>query len=270
MTEKINNLVLDDKNFNKGTEYGEKLIEKSFEKFGAGRSILLDKNNRIIAGNKSVLNAIKTGMQNVEIIESDGKKLIAVKRTDIDLDTIEGRELALADNATAKANIDFDMDMIKQVSDELNFDFEASDLGIDFDLLGYGDSGNDEGGESNEGDDTVYNRKIEAPIYEPRRECPAIIDLLNTDKAKSLINEIKRSKASDEIKEFLINAAYRHNVFNYELIAEYYAHADKETQELFEKSALVIIDFDKAIENGFVRMSVKMGEFYNEDYGNEE
>ena len=49
----ISYLIPDDKNFNKGNEFGESLIEKSFNKFGAGRSVLIDKNNRIIAGNKS-------------------------------------------------------------------------------------------------------------------------------------------------------------------------------------------------------------------------
>lgn len=110
---KISDLIPDDKNFNTGSEYGNSLIEKSFRKFGAGRSILIDKNNRIIAGNKSVENAAAIGMEDVQIIESDGKKIIAVKRTDIDLDSPEGREMALADNASAKANIIFDAELIE-------------------------------------------------------------------------------------------------------------------------------------------------------------
>ena len=110
---KISELIPDDKNFNKGSEFGNSLIEKSFRKFGAGRSILIDKNNRIIAGNKSIENATAIGMEDVQVIESDGKRIIAVKRTDIDLDTPEGRELALADNATAKANIVFDAELIE-------------------------------------------------------------------------------------------------------------------------------------------------------------
>jgi hypothetical protein len=59
---KISDLIPDDKNFNKGSEFGNLLIEKSFRKYGAGRSILLDKNNRIIAGNKSVKNAAAIGI----------------------------------------------------------------------------------------------------------------------------------------------------------------------------------------------------------------
>jgi len=107
---KAKDLIHDDKNFNKGSESGAKLIKKWFEKFGAGRSILVDKNSRMIAGNKSVE---FSGIDDVQIVESDGTKLIAVKRTDIDLDTPLGREMALADNASAKANIVFDAELIE-------------------------------------------------------------------------------------------------------------------------------------------------------------
>lgn len=107
---KTSDLIPDDKNFNIGSEAGGALIKNSFKKFGSGRSILIDKNNKIIAGNKSVE---YSGIDDVQIIESDGKRLIAVKRTDIDLDTPEGREMALADNATAKANIIFDAELIE-------------------------------------------------------------------------------------------------------------------------------------------------------------
>lgn len=50
---KIEDLIPDDLNFNKGTQFGQSMIEKSLRTFGAGRSILLDKNNKIIAGNKT-------------------------------------------------------------------------------------------------------------------------------------------------------------------------------------------------------------------------
>lgn len=109
-TIKKSDLIHDDKNFNKGTDAGAELIKKSFNKFGAGRSILIDKNNRIIAGNKSVE---YSELDDVQIVESDGSKLIAVKRTDIDLDSPQGREMALADNASAKANIVFDAELVE-------------------------------------------------------------------------------------------------------------------------------------------------------------
>jgi sporulation protein YlmC with PRC-barrel domain len=127
-TTKIKDLIPDNLNFNKGTEYGNSLIEKSLRKFGAGRSILIDKNNRIIAGNKTIENAAAIGLEDLQIVESDGTKIIAVKRTDIDLDSKAGRELALADNATAKANIDWDVETTFEVAAE--FDFDAGKWGV--------------------------------------------------------------------------------------------------------------------------------------------
>lgn len=112
---KINELKTDTKNFNKGSQKGAELIKTSFSKFGAGRSILIDKNNNIIAGNKSTEECIRQGIHDVIIVETDGTKLVAVKRTDVDLDTPEGRELALADNATAKENIVWMEDLIAEV-----------------------------------------------------------------------------------------------------------------------------------------------------------
>lgn len=125
---KISELIPDEKNFNTGSEFGGALIKKSFEKFGAGRSILIDKNNKIIAGNKSTENYGAGGGEDIIVVESDGSKLIAVKRTDIDLDTPEGREMALADNATAKANIVWAEDVIAEtVGVEM-----AESWGVDF------------------------------------------------------------------------------------------------------------------------------------------
>lgn len=124
----IENLVPDDKNANKGTEYGQHLIENSLRKFGAGRSILLDKNNRIIAGNKTVENAVNIGMEDVIVVETSGNQIVAVKRMDIDLDSAKGRELALADNATSKANLEWDEANIAEIAEQYNIDVE--DWGI--------------------------------------------------------------------------------------------------------------------------------------------
>lgn len=125
---KIDDLILDNLNANKGTEYGGHLMEKSFRENGAGRSILIDKNNRIIAGNKSTETAASIGLQDVIIVESDGTKLIAVKRTDIDIDSKEGRELALGDNATSKANLEWDPEAIQQIQQQWNV--QPEDWGI--------------------------------------------------------------------------------------------------------------------------------------------
>ena len=73
------------------------------------------------------------------------------------------------------------------------------------------------------------------------------------------------SCVSDEEKKFLKLAASRFIEFNYESIADYYASASKEMQGLMEKLALVIIDFDKAIEEGFVQLNEKMKKIYEQE-----
>ncbi len=70
-----------------------------------------------------------------------------------------------------------------------------------------------------------------------------------------------------EEKNFLMDAARRHNVFNYEKIADYYAHATHEMQQLMERSGLVIIDFEKAIQYGFVKLSEEIKTQYLTEYG---
>lgn len=125
---KVHDLIQDDRNLNKGTERGRELIEKSLRQFGAGRSILVDKNNRIIAGNKTHANAEAAGIDDAVIVETDGTKLVVVKRTDIDLDTKQGREMALADNATVKVDLAWDTDKLDVVVEDYGIDAEEWDV----------------------------------------------------------------------------------------------------------------------------------------------
>ena len=135
-TVNIEELVQDQHNFNKGTEEGARLMEKSFTELGAGRSILIDKDGHIIAGNKSQKAAMAAGIKKVRVIESDGTELIAVKRTDISIDSKEGRELALADNLTTQVNLAWDNVELASVAAEQGIDLpdwrlDPKDLGIE-------------------------------------------------------------------------------------------------------------------------------------------
>lgn len=103
--------------------------------------------------------------------------------------------------------------------------------------------------------DDKYTKKVSPPQYLPKNKKPNICDLFDIRKYTDLMAEISRSSVSDEEKQFLKFAATRHIVFNYSKIADYYAHSNKELQELMEKSALVIIDFNDAIANGYVELS---------------
>lgn len=125
----IEELIQDDHNFNRGTEAGQKLMEESFSEHGAGRSILVDKNGKIIAGNKSQKAAIAAGIKKVRIIETTGDELIAVKRTDVDLDSKEGREMALQDNLTTQVNLAWDETELQTVMDEVE-GFDPEQFGL--------------------------------------------------------------------------------------------------------------------------------------------
>lgn len=115
--------------------------------------------------------------------------------------------------------------------------------------------------------ETEYTQKIKTPIYLPRLQKPHILELYDKQKTRRLLIEIDQSNLPVEEKAFLLEAARRHTVFNYEKIADYYAHASKEMQDLMERSALVIIDFDKAYELGYVKLAHDVANQYLDNYG---
>jgi hypothetical protein len=116
-------------------------------------------------------------------------------------------------------------------------------------------------------DDQKYSSKIQAPIYEPRNTKPHILELIDNEKTHRLMRQIDESNLPIEEKTFLLNAARRHSVFNYEKIADYYAHSSKEMQHFMERSALVIIDFEKAIDYGYVKLCEEIKTQYLTEYG---
>lgn len=115
--------------------------------------------------------------------------------------------------------------------------------------------------------ESQYTSKIETPIYEPKNKKPHVLELYDDSKTRRLINEINSSNLDQDEKNFLIESAKRHTVFNYAKIADYYAHSNAEMQNLMEKSALVIIDFEKAFQLGFVQLALDTANNYFENYG---
>ena len=111
----LSQLELDDRNANRGTDRGRGMLDKSLKENKAGRSILVDKHGKVIAGNKTVESAAGVGIHEVMIVPSDGTFLVAVQRTDLDLDTDpEARALAYADNRVAELDLDWDPDMLME------------------------------------------------------------------------------------------------------------------------------------------------------------
>lgn len=125
----IEELKYDSNNFNKHTDSGMKLLEKSISENGLGRSILVDKQNNIIAGNATVETARNMGKSKIKVVETDGTELVVVKRTDIDIDSTIGRNLALADNAVSDGNLNWDFDALRKAADD--FSINPAEWGIE-------------------------------------------------------------------------------------------------------------------------------------------
>ena len=109
-----------------------------------------------------------------------------------------------------------------------------------------------------------YTGKIEAPNYEPKNRKPHLLELVDRSKTMRLIQQIENSDLPEDEKKVLVEAAHRHSVFNYEKIADYYAHSSKEMQRFMERSALVIIDFEDAIQLGYVELCEEIRKQYLE------
>ncbi|HEY4207995.1 MAG TPA: hypothetical protein VGM31_14325 [Puia sp.] len=101
---KITDLHFDNANINKGTEFGSALLEKSIQEVGLVRSVVVDKNDILIAGNKTAAKAGELGVEKVVMIETDGTELIVVKRKDLDINTPQGAKAKILDNTVSRHN----------------------------------------------------------------------------------------------------------------------------------------------------------------------
>ena len=93
-------IKFDKRNYRKHNDKNKSLIRKSLEECGAGRSIVIDNNGEIIAGNGIYEQAQKLGLK-TKIIETDGSDLVVVKRTDLNTDDEKRKRLAVMDNSTS-------------------------------------------------------------------------------------------------------------------------------------------------------------------------
>lgn len=105
-----------------------------------------------------------------------------------------------------------------------------------------------------------YTDKVTVPPYEITGPKPALSEMYDEAKCRKLLADIDAADLPEAEKHFLRAAAYRHVVFNFQEIANYYAHSEADVQQLMEDSALVIVDFDKAIQNGWTRLGQAIAE----------
>ena len=212
-------------------------LKASVKKFGLVDPIIINQNGNVVVG----------GHQRLKICKE--LKHVEIDCVVLDLTKEQERELNIRLN---KSGGEFDMDILANefdVENLVDWGFKHVELGLNIDKI-----------------DENYTRKIKTPHYEPRNIKPELSKLVDERKQKELLKKIQKSNVDKETKDFLIKASQRHLVFNYSNIADFYAHSDSETKELMEQSALVIIDFDSAIKNGFVEMSNDLKNLFDEEY----
>lgn len=207
-------------------------IKKSIQEFG---------NNDPIA---VWHNEIVEGHGRYDALKELGEKEIPIIRLD-NLTDEQRKAYTLVHNKLTM-NSDFDMET-------LNLELENI---VDIDMTDFGFELFDEVEEPEE--DNPYTTKINIPQYEIKGEEPNIAELYDDAKYNELLKKIEKSNVSEEQKDFLRKSATRHLGFNYSKVAEYYAHQDKEMQKLMEDSALVIIDYDDAIKNGYAQLKAEI------------
>lgn len=115
----IKDLKVDPQNANEGTPRGAQMVNSSLANYGAGRSVLLDKEGTVIAGNKTVQEWKALGFERVLLVPSDGSMLVAVLREDLDLDTDpRARELAIVDNRANEVGLKWNEDALRAQWDQ--------------------------------------------------------------------------------------------------------------------------------------------------------
>jgi hypothetical protein len=225
-------------------------VASSIKEFGFTNPILIDQDGGIIAGHGRLLAAQLLNLKTVPTITIEG------------LTEFQKKAYVIADNKLA-LNAGWNDELLKVEIDML------SDNGFDISLLGFDKDEIIDILGNNDLDDNTYTQKVEVPNYEPSGEKPSVKDLYEDGKTFNLVEGIKKSNLPQAEKDFLMLAAGRHTVLDFEKIADYYAHSDKDCQKLMEDNALVIIDFKKAIEQGYVRMSDELSDQYTKEYANE-
>ena len=218
-------------------------IANSIKAFGWTQPIVVDKDNVVVIGHGRLMAAKELHLDKVPVVMRD------------DLSEEQIKALRLADNKTNESEW-----ITSKLDEELA---ELAIEGYDMEQFGF-DVGDVDISEN------PYTQKTDIPQYEIQGEDVSVDDLYQDEKTRDLIAEIEESTLSEKDKQFLKIAAYRHVVFNYQNIAEYYAKADRQLQWLMEKSALVIIDIDDAIKNGYTLLKETISDIIAKEMDSDE
>ena len=210
----------------------KKLVQsiKNFPEMLNIRPIVVNENMVILGGNMRYKACLEAGLKEVPIIKVDG------------LTEEKQREFIIKDNVSG-GEWDWDMLANEWESEELE------EWGLDIPVFEI----------EEEKDDDEVNVKdlfdIEIPFYKASEISPSIEDLADISNVKELINKIDNLDIDNELKEILKIRASFFCDFNFQKIADFYHHSDKEVKEVFEDLGLVILTPKEALKKGFIRIS---------------
>lgn len=238
-----------------------------------------DKPNEILAGNHTV-KAIR------ELAEEhpEDARWQHVDVWMVDVDSERAARIVLADNRTADLGsydneellslldmMDGDLDGTGYDADDLEDLNQIIDSGLDEKLNDWEDGENEEENYKEQVEELHkrYNQSADRPLYEPTLDAPPELnEIVDTAKTEQLLQEIDAAtNVPQDVKEMLKSTARRHTVINFQNAAEWYAHQPPEIQQLAEDQALVIVDIDKSIQNGWARLSDQLREWSNQQSG---
>lgn len=229
-------IKFDERNYRKHSKKNKELIKKSLEELGAGRSVVIDADDTLVAGN-GVYEQAQALQMPVRVIETDGSELVVVKRMDIHTQDEKRRKLALADNSASDSS-QFDNGLLTE-------DWEIEELKewgvtipetIDYEAITAHD---------------VLNHII----YKPSEKEAKIEEFLNDELYDRVKAEVEKMEIPEELREFVqIRLANFHRI-RFDKVADYYARADEKTKKLFRQLALVFditgTTFEKDIETAY-------------------
>ena len=220
LTLDINELTLTEKNPRTISKKDFAVLKKSIKDFPSMlevREIVVDENNRVLGGH-----------QRIKALQAQGKTKVKVKRVSGWTED-QKDEFLIKDNI---ANGAWDNDKLANEWDKTKLE----EWGLPLKVASSSD----------------YKELLDVsiPYYEPADKAPEVEELADLSEVEELNDMITKLKPEKGLEPILRARAAFFAEFDFQKIADYYAKADKDTQELMKRLGLVIVIPKDAYERG--------------------
>lgn len=110
-------LTPDPKNARRHTPRNVGMIEQAMGEVGAARSIVIDEDGVVLAGNATIEAAAQAGIERVQVVDADGETIVAVRRSGLTAE--QKTKLALFDNRASEL-ADWDAGVLASFQEEID------------------------------------------------------------------------------------------------------------------------------------------------------